>query len=265
MNSKKLWHAFGILFAYLIVTALLAVETAKLFVRWHCGWGVPFTIGTILWLISLVVLLVLMKNSHLSDSLALLIFPINVAASGFLIAAFIVGKNDLAQPSSILLMATLVACCYLLLMAFLTVPSLKDRVWYQIVCYIIWMVGNVFLCSFLFDVFAAVFSLAIPAERSMLFLFFFILLGLLAIGTLLSSDNFKELLSTMILPAMIATFLIAIIVLLALAGGDGCDGCDCGGEACDCSGGKHNATKYGGMNKKSRNTTLSELSSGKWT
>ncbi len=264
MNSKKMWHALIALSGYLILTAAITVGIAKLFTIWNCKWGVPFSIGCVIWVISLILTLILIEKNSIKESFALLLYPLNSIACGFLIAAYIIGKNDSVQFLSLVLMASLLACSYLLLMILFTIPSLKEKLWYQIVSYIIWFVGSIFLCVFLFNFLSTAFAIPIPQERDMLFIFFFIILFLLSIGTLFSTANFYELLSLMILPACIATFFIGVIILAALSGCDSCD-CDCGdscGESCDCNKGKHNATQYTEVRRSEPYTSFSDISDG---
>ncbi len=259
MNSKKLWQAFSLIFTYLLLASFLAYGSATLSASLGWQWGASFGIGVVFWVLSLV-FFILLTNKDLFV-FAVLALLCNAIGAGLFIGAFIVGKNIPLNFGSLITLAFMVAGCYLLLMALLTVPKLKYRIWYVVVCYIIWIVGSIFLARWLLPLLLQAFGLRQPPETGMFLLFFFLLLGFLALGSLIPADDFTELLKATVTPALVATFLLLVIVLLCLAGcddcdcGDGCDGCcDCG----DCSGGRYNSTGYG--KRKPTAIRMSELS-----
>ncbi|MBQ8374414.1 MAG: hypothetical protein IJX98_02430 [Clostridia bacterium] len=253
MNGKKMWHALGVIALYLCTAALTACLGAWIFSALRAPWGVPLGIGVAVWALS-IVFFALREKSKAFQFCAV---PLNALASGVLISAFIVGKALTVEPVSLLLLACFCALCYLFLMALLTVPRLSEKIWYQIVAFAVWMTGSVFLCIWLYPLLLGSLNLALP-ERETFLLFFLLLLGFLAFGSLLEAENFPALLLNLTAPAMIATCLIGLIVIAVLSGCDSFDCGDCGG--CDGgSGGTHNAKRYGGQSKIK---TMSDLANG---
>ena len=254
MNSKKLWTAFAVIFLYLLLTGLIAAGSALLFQQLAWKWGVPFALGCVFWVGSLL-LCILREKAFLFSPFALLT---NALGAGFCIGAYVLGEKISFDWKILPLIAFTVSATYLLLMVFLSVPKLKQKIWYVIVSYVLWMTGSVFLCLWLCPLLLQRVGLALPPKMGMLLFFFLLLLGFLALGSVSPVDDFEELLTAIIIPALIATFFILVIVLLCLGGCDdcscdGCEGCcDCG----DCSGGQYNSTSYG----KHRKTTMSEMS-----
>ena len=125
----------------------------------------------------------------------------------------------------------MIAALYLILMLLLTIPHLKDLGWYVAICYVVWMTGSVLLGVFVFPHIFEALHLPLTAEFGMFLLFFFLLLGFLALGSLMPADGFFDLLRVCVLPSLIATFFILFVVLAALTE---CDDCDCGGDCCNC-------------------------------
>ena len=257
MNSKKLWHSFAVILTYLLIVSLIATGSSLLFKNFKAPWGVPFGVGVGLWIASLVFCLA--RDQHISFiPLSLLT---NALGAGLFIAAFIVGKNITLDFAALPILALTIAALYLFLMMLLSVPNLKYKIWYVVICFVLWMTGSIFLGSWLCPHILRFSALQTPNELDIFLVFFFILLGFLSLGSLLPADDFSELLGVMVIPALVATFLILFIVLLCLAG---CDDCDCGdgcGECCDCgdcSGGQYNSTAYG---KRSKNVqTMASMS-----
>ena len=259
MNSSKLWHSFALILTYLLFTALIAAVGSSFFENINAHWGFPIGIGAAFWIASLILWFQHEKH-NLFIVFALLT---NGIGAGFSIAAYIVGMAIEIKLPFLLAFAAMIAGLYLILMLLLTIPYLKDLVWYVAVCYIVWMTGSVLLGVFVFPHIFEALQLPLPAEFGIFLLFFFLLLGFLALGTLMPVDRFFDLIRNTILPALVATFFIIIIVLLCLAG---CDDCDCGdscGDCCgcdggDCSGGKYNSTGYGKRTQSSQ--TMSSMS-----
>ena len=259
MNSKKLWQAFSLIFTYLLLASFLAYGSATLSASLGWQWGASFGIGVVFWVLSLV-FFILLTNKDLFV-FAVLALLCNAIGAGLFIGAFAVGKNIPLDLGALPTIGGSVAVCYLLLMALLTVPKLKNKIWYVTVCYVLWMIVSIFLARWLLPLLLQAFGLHQPPETGMFLLFFFLLLGFFALGSLFPVDDLTELLKATVTPVLIATFLLLVIVLLCLAGcddcdcGDGCDGCcDCG----DCSGGQYNATGYG--KRKPPSVRMSELS-----
>ena len=226
MNNKKLWHSFAVILTYLIFTAFVATGVNTLFQNFHVHWGFPFGIGVAFWIASLILWFQHEKHA-IFIILALLT---NAIGAGFAIAAFAVGKAIELSFFALPVLATMIAALYLILILLLTIPNLKDMIWYLIVCYVVWMAGSVLLGIFIFPHIFEVLHFSVPTEFGIFLTFFFLLLGFLAVGTIIPVDDFFGLLHMLIVPALIATFLIFVIVLAVLTE---CDSCDCGGECCD--------------------------------
>lgn len=254
MNSKKLWHSFALIFLYLVFTMFAAWIFASLFRALNAPWGIPIGIGIAVWVLALVFLIV--HENH--PVLARWALFLTALSCGFCIAAFLVGKGLSVSLLALLLLALLCAFCYLLLMALMSIPKASALLWYEILVFVLWLAGSVLLVVFTAQPLLAYFSLSLP-EQGFMLAFALILLGFLAIGSMLDAESFSELLKMLAVPMLVATGLIALIVLLVLSGGDGCDCGDCR----DCStgeGGKRKSTKH--YTKKSV-TTSDLLSQGK--
>ena len=252
MNSKKLWTSFILIVIYLLLTAFVASGSANLFVTIGWKWGVPFAVGCIFWVLSLVLFLC-REKAFLFSPFSLLS---NAVGAGFFIGAYIIGKKLAFSWIALTALSFSVSLTYLVLMLFLSVPVIKRKIWYVIIAFALCVTASVFLSQFLFSKGA---GMHLPQKSGMFFFFFLFLYGMLALGSLAPVDNFEELLTFILIPSLVSTFFIAIIVLFCLAGdgdcdcGDGCEGCcDCG----DCSGGEYNSTTYG----KRRSTTMSQMS-----
>lgn len=246
MKSKKMWQALAIMFGFMLLSALIAWATGSAAPGLGLSdkWGLPFVFG-IIFMIASVVFSLLRGRLPRSSWISLLL---NSVACGLLIGAYLVGENFKAPLAEVVGSALAPAAFFLVLMAALTVPKLNEKRWYVILCYILWAVA-------LFGGGAATRSL-MPSDDTrssymLLFLFSVAEAGL-ALGALLSADSFWGLLYGMVTPSTVCLGLIAVIVLVALACGDGGD-CDCGGccDGCDCSPG------YG--SGKTKKTTMSEL------
>lgn len=244
-----------LIFLYLTFVAVGSWGISKLFTSLRSPWGVPFGIGVGVWITSLVFLI--LHENH--PRLARLALGLTAISCGFFISAFLVGKGISVSLLSLLLLSSLCAFCYFLLMLFMSVPNASGLLWYEIAAFLVWLTGSVLLVVFATQPLLSYFSLTLP-ERGFLIAFFLILLGFLALGSLLNAESFSELVKMLSVPMLVASGLIALIVLLALSG---CDSCDCA-DSCDCcdSGGdgKRKSTKH--YTKKSV-TTSDWLSQGK--
>ena len=239
MKSKKLWTAFAVISSYLILCALLIGLNAWVFrsVGAH-GWGYPCGFGIALWIGSIVFFCARAKRKPF----ALFALICNALSSGLLISAYVIGTQTDVSLVSLLFLAAFVAVIYLLFMLLLSLP-VHNAVWYVIVAYVVWLSATVCAGIFLYPIIANAWGI-LPINYGMLLLFFLLIIGFLAFGSVLPVDNKNELLSALVIPSVIATCFIAVIVILVLSGGDGCDcgdACDCG----DCSGGQYNSTSYG--------------------
>lgn len=255
MNSKKLWQAFAAIFLYLLFTSFLATGSVRLFRMFGSKWGVPFAMGCVFWIFSLIFCLA-REKSFLFTPLALVF---NAVGAGLFIGAYALGEKISLAWQTLPLIAIFIAATYLLLMLLLSVPVLKRKIWYVIIVFVLSVTASVLLSVYLFPVLLTGAGMDLPKKFGLLLAFFLLLFGFLALGSLAPVDDFTELLTAIVAPALIATFFILIIVLLCLGGcddcdcGDGCDGCcDCG----DCSGGQYNSTSYGKKHK----TTMSQIS-----
>ena len=256
MNSTKLWHSFAVILTYLVFAAFIATGVNVLFQNLHIHWGFPFRIGAALWIASLI--LWFQHEKH--NMFIILALLTNAIGAGFAIAAFAVGKALELSFFALPALAAMIAALYLILMLLLTIPYLKDFVWYVAVCYIVWMAGSVLLGIFVFPHIFRAFQLATPAEFGIFLTFFFLLLGFLAVGTVIPVDDFFDFLRALLLPSLIATFLILFIVLLGLSQGECCDGAECG-DCCDCGGGSNSKSNPTGYRKKSHSSqTMSSMS-----
>ncbi len=248
MNSKKLWQAFFIIFAYLVFTAVISYAAARLAAVLSLPWGVPLGVGVALWVATLVLYLC-REKVRFASFFALFVCMLG---SSFLIAAYIVGTNSSISLVALLLTAVFCGACYPLYMLLLTAP-LKSRLWFVILSFILWIAGSVLLGVFLSPVLLQ--GLNLPADFGTFLLFFYLLLGSMAIGSVLPAEDFSDMAATLLAPALCATFFIGVIVVVALACGDSGD-CDCSCGDCfgDC--GSFDGTSY----KKKQNTTMQKLS-----
>jgi len=252
MNNVKLWHTFGIIVGYFTLVAAVTYGVGLLD-TYAVGWGVPFGVGIAVWIGAVVLFFLREKKSAFS----IFPLPMSAIACGLCFGAFILGQHLTVDINDLVIMAAIVAACYLLLMLLLTFTPLKNRAWYEIVCFVLWLAasitGSIFACN-----------AALPSmpERGIFLLFFLLLLGLLSVGSLIETDDFAELWTMLIVPAFIATGAIAVIVLLIVSEGDGCDSCDCGDctDGCSCENGNHNGTTY--TKKQKHSTTMQNLGNG---
>lgn len=254
MNSKKLWHSFALLTIYLFIVAFGAYAFARFSTLCHAPWGIPFAFGVAIWIFAIVCLILREK----ADVFKTLCLPCTAFSCALWVAAYIVGKELTLSLSALLLFSALVSACYLLLMALLSIPTLSEYLWYQIVAFLVWLTVSVLVLVFLAGVWLELFGLQLP-EGWFFVTVFSILLGFLAFGGMLDAENFAELWQFTAVPMLVATGAVGLIVLLALAGGDscdcGCDDCGCGGEG----GGKRKATK---RYSNATETTYENLSKG---
>lgn len=252
MLSKKMWQAFAVMCAFSVFAALIAYAARSVFPAYMQDkgkWGFPFGFG-VLFMIGSIVFSLLREKLPDQSWIALLL---NAFACGLFIGAYLVGKGLGPLLRELLAVALSPALFFLVLMAALSVPRLKEKRWYIALCCLLWTAA-------LFAVGAIVWS-TVPiggnrrAPYLVLFLFSLMIMGL-AIGALLSAESFSGLLYGMVTPCTVCIGFVAVIVLLALVCGDSGDcGCDCGGECCDCSPG------YEGK-KKIKQTKMSDLGQG---
>lgn len=255
MTSKKMWQTLPITLVFMLVSALTAQLAFLLFSDFK--WPLSFGIGAAFMAASVVLSLMREKLPRLSW-LALLL---NSLACGFLIASFIIGKKAfLSVPPQkvflVLILAALVTSAfYLVLMLLLTVPRLKDKKAYIIFSYFLYLAAALcFGVLFLNNSFEKITGIAADETISTICFLFFVAAAALALGSLFRADGLKELLFALVTPSTFSVGFIAVVVLMALACGDGGD-CDCGGDCCsgcDCS------PNYGKKNPKS--TTMSGMS-----
>ena len=256
MNSKKLWASFALIFIYLLLAALVASGSASLLLRIAWKWGVPFAFGCVFWVGSLVFFLY-REKAFLFSPLSL---ASNAVGAGLLIGSYLVGKKIAVAWTVFAALSALIAATYLLLMLLLSVPVLKRKIWYVIVVFVLSVTASILLSVYLFPVLLTGAGMDLPKKLGLILAFFLLLYGALALGSVAPVEDFEELLTILIAPALIATFLLAIIVLLCLAGGDGCDcgdGCDSCCDCGDCSGGEYNSTSFG---KRRKSTSMSQIS-----
>lgn len=252
MKSKKIWQAFAVISGFVLLTGIFAWMTGKLFfLTGNKGqWWIPFAFGAVFMIVSIVFSFLRERLPRFSW-LSLLA---NAIACGLFIGAFLTGKSVNPSLWKTAVSAIAPAVFFLVLLLLLSVPSLKDKKWYIIVSFLIWLIamfGGGFL---IWKYFLPGFS----SDAYLCFAMFSIAVSGLALGALLSADSFWELLYGMVTPSTVCIGFVAIIVLIALACGDGGD-CDCGDcdccDSCDCSPG------YGGGSgsKKPKHTTMGDL------
>ncbi|MBQ2740015.1 MAG: hypothetical protein IJF39_00140 [Clostridia bacterium] len=250
MNSAKLWHTFAIIVGYLCTVAFISCGIGALnLYHWH--WGIPFGVGIALWIAS--ILFYVLREKH--SKFYIFPLPMSAIACGLLIGAFILGENCTVYLNTLVPLALLVSACYVLLMLLFTVQPLKHRIWYQVVCYILWLGSCIAL-----TIFAVPTLLPKLPQNGMFLLFFLLLLGFLSLGSMIETEDFAELWTSITLPAFAATGIIGVIVLLVITDGDGCDACDCGDCGCSKEKGKHIGTGY--TKKQKTTATMDSISRG---
>ena len=256
MQHRKLWQAWGTIVVFLLVTAGVALAVTALFPagKWQFpfGFGCAFMAGGI-------ICAFLREKFSRSAVFSLLL---NVLAFGCLIGAFLVGKKTaLALPwTGILSAAGVLGVSYFFLMLLLSVPVLQNSRVYVACAFLLWLAaagfGGYHVWKFLLFRFMLGAETVVHNERIVFYLLLTIVAAGLALGSLFQADSYSNLLIAMATPSVIATGMVAIIVLFALLGdgdcdcdGGCCDGCDC----CDCS------TDYGGRGKRNNVTTMSAM------
>lgn len=250
MKSKKMWQAFAVICGFMLLAASIAWTVRAIFPDYtgdKSRWGIPFGIGVVFMIASII--LSAIRGRLPRSAWAALLF--NSIACGLFVGAYLIGKGLGPLYGEIVAAALAPAAFFLVLMAALSVPKLKEKRWYIILCSILWVAalfgGGVAAWGFV----------PIGGNRWVPYiclLLFSIAVTGLALGALLSADSLWELLYGMVTPSTVCLGFIAVIVLVALACGDGGD-CDCGGgccDGCDCSPGY-------GSGKKTKRTTMSEL------
>ena len=143
MNSKKLWTAFCLILGYLCFTTLISVGGARLFVFLGWKWGLPFAFGGVFWVLSLVLFLC-REKAFLFSPLALLS---NAVGAGLFITSFIVGKKIPVSWSTLFTTSVFLTMTYLILMLFLTVPTLKRKIWYVVIAFLLSITASILLCN----------------------------------------------------------------------------------------------------------------------
>ena len=249
--GKKLIHAFLLIFTYIFGSAILSYGCSVLFHALHAHWLVPFLIGIGFWITALV-LWAMQKNTNVAITIA---FLFAILACGFFIAAYIVGKHITLSFGAILIFGSLIPAYYLLLIALLSLKGYNRKAWYVLIAYVVFLLISIFLGAWACRALCAALNVVLPAETNMFFLFFYLLLGFLALGSILPVSDFKELALAVIAPALCATCIVGIIVLCALAGDGDCDCSGCDGGGCD-SPADFDATTY----KKKKSSSMSKLS-----
>ena len=252
MLSKKLWHSFFMIFSYLLVAAGIAAAFSLLCKSWTERWWGLLIIGAVLWLLSAVLAVFAIKSPE-RTFLSIPALAVNAVGLGIFIATYAVGKSIVLSPLFFFALAVITALTYLLLMALFSIPTLKEYLWYTIVAYLVWLAGVICLGIFVFPYVITWLGIPLPEEFGAFVFFYLLTVGFLAIGSLLPADDFWGVTLELALPALVASFIVFIVVLLCLLGGDGCDcdGCDCcdGG---DCSGGRYDPTEYERRSRYSR-------------
>ncbi len=242
MKSPKLWKSFLLIFTYLVVVALTATAGGILFVG--AAWWLPLTFGCVLWVASLVFV-------GLGQNRRPFLFPAfaaNALGAGMAISAYTVGMGLTLSSTFLLMLAILSALSFAVLIFLLSLTSISMII-YTVVSYLVWLGGTIVCGIFLHPLLFNLLGITLPEQYTMYLILFLIIVGLLAIGALIPTENFWGVLQNLIIPALAATFSIIFIVLVCLAGCDdcGCDGCDC----CDCG---------NGSKKKAKHDTMSHLS-----
>lgn len=251
MTNKKMWQAFAVICLFSVFSALIAFLTQSVFpdtAQSRFYWWIPFGIGIVFMIVSIVLSLLREKLPRK----AWLCMFFNALSCSLLIGSYLIGSGAALPWFRLLAVALAPALFYLLLMALLSVPVLNQKVWYNALCLAIWAIAlfasalAVWMTSSLKDNYWD--------DYVVLSLFSVVTMGL-AVGSLLPAESFRQLLYEMITPCTVCLGAVAIIVLLALVGGDDCS-CDCDGGCCDCS------PAYGGSKRKKKTMNMSDLSSG---
>ncbi len=250
MKHQKLWHSFALIITYLPLTAVIAAAGGILFQG--TAWWIPFTVACILWVASLIFTALGTKhNGFLIGA-----FLSNALGAGVAISAYTVGIETQAGFAFLLTLAIMAALTFLVLILLLSLTSVS-MILYTVVSYLVWLAGAIAAAIFVFPTLIDLFGIALPERYDTYVFFFLLLLSFLGIGSLLSADDFFDLLGKMIIPLLVATFLLLVIVLVVFLECDdcGCDGCG-SGDCCDCSP-EHNPTNY---RKRSSTNTMSHMS-----
>ena len=143
MNNVKLWHTFGIIIGYFTLVAAIAYGVGTLSAC-GVGWGWPFGVGIAVWIGAIVLFLLREKKG----AFGVFPLPMSAIACGLFFGAFILGQHLQVHINDLVIMAGIVAACYLLLMLFFSFSPLKNRVWYEIVCFILWLGASITVSIF---------------------------------------------------------------------------------------------------------------------
>ena len=145
----------------------------------------------------------------------------------------------------LILLSLSVGVTYLFLAALLTPNRLSEKIWYVVIAVILSLTASVFFVIYLYPLLLNALSIPPLFEQDLLFVLYLVIFAFLCVGSILPTYDTNDLFSKLVLPALIATFIVGIIVLIALSGGDNCDcgdSCDCGD--CGLSDGKYSGTNY---------------------
>ncbi len=235
MKTPKLWKSFFLIFLYLVAVALTATAGGALFAG--TPWQAPLISGGALWLFSLVFVGLGQKRKPF----LLGAFAANALGAGLAISAYTVGKALLLSPTLLLALAVLLALSFLALVLLLSISSISMII-YTVFSYLVWL-GVTIVCGiFLYPLLFKLLGIALPEQYTTYLIFFLIIVGLLAVGALIPTENFWGVAQNLIVPALAATFTVLLLALLCLGEGDGCD-CSGGDNCCDCGGGSDKNTK----------------------
>ena len=241
MKSKKIWHSFLLITAYLLTVSLLVYLSSLFFYKVKGDWGWPLGIGIVLWIGSGLLFFAKEKNKF-AHPVSLIL---NALASGFLISTLAVKGQVFIPLLPLLLLSLSVGVTYLFLAALLTPNRLSEKIWYVVIVVILSLTASVFFVIYLYPLLLNALSIQPPFEQDLLFVLYLVIFAFLCVGSILPTYDTNDLFSKLVLPALIATFIVGIIVLIALSGGDNCDcgdSCDCGD--CGLSDGKYSGTNY---------------------
>lgn len=240
MSSKKIWHAFLLIFIYLLVVSLIVYLSSLFFYQINGGWGWPLGVGIALWIASGALHLAKEQNKF-AQPVSLFL---NALACGFLISTLAVKAKIYFQLPPLLLLSVFVSFTYLFLAALLTAQGLAEKIWYVALSFVLSITASVFFVVYLYPLCLKALSVGPPFRQDLLFVFYLIIFGFLSIGSILPTYDANDLFGKLAVPALIATFIVGIIVLLLVSGGEGCD-CECG-DCGDCgrSSDSYNGTRY---------------------